>query len=70
MKAFSDLWQYLAELFLEWEMFRSCTKIETHILCSQIIFQKSLHLWHNVEEYGGAREAAGNMAHELFMLDK
>jgi hypothetical protein len=33
MKTFSRLWQYLAELFLEWEMFqiKGVDKIKTHI---------------------------------------
>ena len=37
MKTFSHLWQYLAELFLEWEMFqlKVVDKIKTYILCSE-----------------------------------
>jgi hypothetical protein len=36
MKRFLYLWQYLAELFLEWEIFEInvVEKIKTHILCS------------------------------------
>ena len=40
MKTFSHLWQYLAEFFLEWEMFqiKVVEKIKTHILCSVTFF--------------------------------
>jgi hypothetical protein len=40
MKTFSLLWQYLAEFFLEWEMFqiKIVEKIRTHILCSVTFF--------------------------------
>ena len=60
MKTFSHLWQYLAEFFLEWEMFqiKVVKKIKTRILCSATFFRKSCCLWDNVEKYGGAREAA------------
>ena len=36
MKVISHLWQYLAELFLEWEIFqiKVAEKIKTSILCS------------------------------------
>ena len=42
----SYLWQYLAELFVEWHMFQANTvaKTKTHILCS-VIFFKSRRLW-------------------------
>ena len=71
MKTFSRLWQYLAEFSLEWEMFQIqvLEKVKTHILCSVTFSRKSYRLWENVENYGGAREAAdGNMA-ALCMLD-
>ena len=58
MKALSHLWQYLAELFLEWEMLwvQVVEKVKTHILCSVPFFRKKkCHLWDNVEKYGGAR---------------
>ena len=40
MKKFSRLWQYLAELFLEWETLQIQTgeKIKSHILCSLNFF--------------------------------
>jgi hypothetical protein len=59
MKTFSHLWQYLAWFFLECEMFqiKVVKKIKTHNLCSVTFFQKSRHLWDNVEKYGGARDA-------------
>ena len=36
MNANVQFWSYLAQLFLEWEMFRTkvVEKIKTHILCS------------------------------------
>ena len=72
MKTFSHLWQYLAELLLEWEMFQTevVEKIKTHILYSVTFSQKSYRLWDNVEKYGGAIEAADNMAHAHCILDK
>ena len=64
MKTFLHLWQYLADFFLEWEMFqiKVVEKIKTHILCSVTFFWKLCHLWDNVEKYGGARDDADNMA--------
>ena len=63
MKTFLNLWQYLTEFFLEWEMFqiKFVEKIKKHILCSVTFFRKSLRLWDNVEKRGGAREAANDV---------
>jgi hypothetical protein len=42
MKRFSHLWQYLAEFFLEWEMFKTkCVEIKTQVLGSVTFFPKS-----------------------------
>jgi hypothetical protein len=44
MKPFRHLWQYLAEFFLEWEMFqiKVVEKINIHVLCSiSFFFRKS-----------------------------
>ena len=60
IKTCVDLWQYLAEFCLEWEMFytKVVQKIKTHILCSVTSFTwKSCRLWDDVEKRGGAREA-------------
>jgi hypothetical protein len=45
---------YLAQYFLEWEIFQTkvVDKIKTHILSSIIFFRKSCRLWDNVEKYG------------------
>jgi len=45
--------QYLAQFFLEWEMFQTkfVEKFKTHIFCSITFFQKSFSLWNNVEKY-------------------
>jgi hypothetical protein len=53
---FSHLWQYVAEFFLEWEMFQIKVpgKIRKHILWS-MTFWKSCRLCDNVEKYGGVR---------------
>ena len=43
MKTYVNLWQYLAEFLLEWEMFQAkvVQKIKTHILCSY------MNTWNN-----------------------
>jgi hypothetical protein len=73
LKTFLRLWQYLAELFLEWAMFqiKVVEKIKTHILCSVIFFflQKWCRLSDNVEKRGGAREAADDNMHARYILD-
>ena len=58
-KNFSHLLQYLAEFFLEWEMFhiKVVEKVKTHILCSTTFFRIPCRLRDNVEKYGGAKEA-------------
>ena len=44
-------------------------KIKTHILRSVTFFRKICRLW-DVKNFGGAREAADNMAHAHCVLDK
>jgi hypothetical protein len=50
------LWQYLAEFFLQWEMFQTkvVEKIKTHILCSITFLRKSCRLWDNLWKFGKA----------------
>jgi hypothetical protein len=57
MTTFSHLWQYLAELLLEWEMFqiKVVEKVITHNLCSITFLRKSRRLCDNVEACGGAK---------------
>jgi hypothetical protein len=59
MKTYVHLWQYLARVFLEWEMFQTkvVEKIKTHILCSITFFLKSCRLWDNVEKCGWVSQA-------------
>ena len=59
MKTYICLWQYLTELFSEWEMFQTkvVQKIKTQTLCSWTFFQKLCHLWKNAEKCGRAAEA-------------
>jgi hypothetical protein len=72
MKTSPHLLQYLAQFFLEWEMFRirAVEKIKIHILCPVTFFRKLCHLWDNVEKYDGAREDVENMASARGILDK
>ena len=59
-------WSYLAQFFLEWEMFQTkvVQKIKTHILYSVTFFLKPCRLWDNLEKYCRAVQATyGNMAH-------
>ena len=72
INTFSHLWQYLAECFVEWEMFyrQAVEKIKIHALFSIKFFRKSCCLWDNIEKCCGAREATNdNMAHARCMLD-
>jgi hypothetical protein len=63
MKTFLHLWQYLAELFLEWEIFqiKVVEKIKTHILCTVTFFRKLRLLWDNVQKCGGAKESTNDV---------
>ena len=47
----AQLWRYLAEFFLEFEMFQTevVAKIKTHILCSASLFRKFCNLWDDLE---------------------
>ena len=58
-----NLWQNLADFFLEWEMFQThvIDSIKAHILCSVTFFWKSCHLWDSVKIYGRAREATNDV---------
>ena len=70
MKTNVHLW-YLAQFFLEWEMFgtKVVEKFETHILSSITFFKKLWRLWDNAEKCCRARHATDdNMAHSLCML--
>ena len=65
MKSFSHVSQYLAEFFVEWEVFKTniVEKTKPRILCSVTFFRKLCRLWDNVEKCRRAREAAhDNMA--------
>jgi hypothetical protein len=50
---------YLAEFFLEWEIFQTkvVEKLKTHVWCSMAFFRKSCRLWDNVEKHERARQA-------------
>jgi hypothetical protein len=60
MKTNIYLRSYLAQFFLEREMFETkvAEKIKTHFMFSNsFFFRKSCHLWDNVEKYDTARQA-------------
>jgi len=72
MKTETHFWSYLAQFFLEWEMFQTnvVQKIKTHILCSVTFFRKLCRLWENVEKYCRAGQGTdNNMTHAHCMLD-
>jgi len=71
MKTDIQFWSYLAQFFLEWEMFLEVVqKIKTHILCSVTFYRKSCRLWDNVEKMFRAGQATDdNMAHAHCVLD-
>jgi hypothetical protein len=64
---------YLAQFFLEWEIFHAniIEKIKnTNILSVNIFLRKSYHLWNNVEKFYRAwQHTCGNMAHAHCILD-
>jgi len=72
MKTNIHFLSYLAQFFLEWEMFQTkvVQKIKTHILCSVTFPQISCRLWDNVEKYCRAGQATdGNMTLAQCTLD-
>ena len=71
MKTFSHLQHYLVDFILEWEIFqiKVVEKIKTYILYPVTFFWKSCRLWDNVDNCGGAREAADNNMAARCMLD-
>ena len=78
MKTFLHLWYYLTELFLEWEIFqiKVVEKIKTRILYSgtsppPFPPTENRAVYEIMSKtFGGAREAADNMAHARCLLDK
>jgi len=67
MKTDIHFWSYLAQFFLEWEMFQTkvVEKIKPHILYSVTFFQKSCRLWDNVVQFC----SVGEVTWEYGMLD-
>jgi len=60
MKISVHFWSYLAQVFLEWEVFptKVLEKINTHFMFSNFFFLKKLCcLWDNVGKYCRARQA-------------
>ena len=71
MKTNTYFWWYLAQFFLEWEMFQTkvVEKIKPHILCSvTFIFRRSCRLWDSVRKYCRAGQTIiDNMAHAFWI---
>ena len=71
MKTKMHFWSYLAQFFLEREMFhrKFVEKIKTHSIFNNI-FRKSCSLWDNVDTYCAAEQATDDsMAHKHCMPD-
>ena len=71
MKMFSNLWQYISEFFLVWEMFQIniVEKIKTHILCSVTFFSPENHdfyeiMWKNMMETESRRWQYNGALHD------
>ena len=65
MKTYVYLWQYLAEFFLQWNIFRTkfVEKIKIHISCSKF-FKKWSRFWYKVGKFCRAGQTTDdNMAH-------
>ena len=73
MKTRINFWSYLAQFFLEREMFQTkvVEKIKTHFVFNNFFFpRKSCRLWDNVEKFCTAGQATDeSMAHAYDMLD-
>jgi len=67
-------WSYLAQFFLEWEIFQkqNCRENQnTHFVFSNFFFfRKSRRLWDNVQKYCvPGQDTDDDMAHAHCMLD-
>jgi len=74
MQTYVSLWSYLAQFFLEWEIFQTkvIRKVKTKkiVFNKVIFFRKSRSLWGNVGKYCRSGQATGdNMAQAHFVLD-
>jgi len=66
------IFDYPAELFLEFERFQTkfVEKIATHILCSIFFSRKSCRLGDDMQKYGRAGQATDdNLSHSFCNLD-
>jgi hypothetical protein len=74
MKTIIHFWSYLAQFFLEWEIFQ-LNDVEknqnTHFMWSNFFFfWRSCRLWDNVEKCSAAGQITDeNTAHAHFTLD-
>jgi len=78
MKTYIHFWSYLAQFFLEWEMFHAwgvekIKKKKKHFMFNKLSprpFRKPYLVWDDVEKYWRAGQATdGNMAHACFILN-
>jgi hypothetical protein len=67
MKTYVNLWQYLAEFLLEWEIFQTkvIEKIKTYFISNNFFSPESWHLWDNVEKYFRAGQATGDIIRRM-----
>jgi hypothetical protein len=72
VKSFVNLWKYLADFFLEWEMFLTqyADKFKTHTTCSINSFRKSCLLWRRVEKYGRSGQATCDSVFSCYWCQK
>jgi hypothetical protein len=72
VKTFSHLWQYLAEFFVEWEMFQInvVQKIRTYFMSHNVFFRKSRRLWDSDETYEGVKLISPNVGITAFRNDR
>jgi len=72
MKTEIHFWSYLAQFFLEWEMFQTkvVEKLKTHILCF-VTFSKNIAVYEIMQEiYNTAGQATDDdMPHAHCVLD-
>jgi len=63
MNTYAHLWLYLAQFFLEWEIFQAniFENVKTHILYSRKFLIKPCRIWGNGGKYGRAGKAADNI---------
>jgi hypothetical protein len=62
MDTYVHLWYYLAEFFLEWDLFQTVLveQVKTYFMLNNFFFRKSRPLRDNVEKFGKARQSTND----------